>query len=143
MAKNDEMKNNTRRFSNREENYVQYRPRCPEGVLVKLRVKCQLSETSVIADIAYGTGFLAQGFLRLSCPVYGVEPNPQMRKAGEKLPREYPRFQSVAGTTEETTLADASADFVTAGQAFHWFDPDKAKGEFQRIPKTTGWVVLV
>ena len=47
------------------------------------------------------------------------------------------------GTAEETTLARESFDFVTAGQAFHWFDPEKARGEFQRILKQSCWVVLV
>jgi SAM-dependent methyltransferase len=75
--------------------------------------------------------------------VYGVEPNREMREAGERLLRHYPRFRSVDGTAERTTLVEGSIDFVTAGQAFHWFDPDKAKIEFKRILKPSGWVVLV
>jgi len=77
------MRNNTGRFSNRVENYILYRPRYPQGVFESLKAKCQLSETSVIADIGSGTGFLAEGFLRLGYLVYGVEPNRQMREAGE------------------------------------------------------------
>jgi SAM-dependent methyltransferase len=142
-VENDDMKNNTGRFSNRVENYIRYRPRYPQGVFESLKAKCQLSETSIIADIGSGTGFLAEGFLRLDCLVYGVEPNRQMREASERLLQKYPRFRSVSGTAEETTLAGASIDFVTAGQAFHWFDPEKAGGEFQRILKRSGWVVLV
>ncbi len=34
-------------------------------------------------------------------------------------------------------------DFVTAGQAFHWFEPAAARVEFQRILKPAGWVVLI
>jgi SAM-dependent methyltransferase len=34
-------------------------------------------------------------------------------------------------------------DFVTAGQAFHWFDIGAAKRECSRILKPDGWVVLV
>ncbi len=137
------MKDNTQRFSNRVENYVQYRPRYPQELFETLRAKYQLSKTSIVADIGSGTGFLAEGFLRLDCFVYGVEPNQPMREAGERLLQKYPGFRSVAGTAEETTLAGASIDFVTAGQAFHWFDPEKARGEFQRLLKPSGWVVLV
>lgn len=36
-----------------------------------------------------------------------------------------------------------SVDFITAAQAFHWFDRDKAKREFARILKPGGWVVLI
>ena len=112
---NNDLKNSTQRFSNRAENYINYRPRYPQGVFESLKANCQLSESSIIADIGSGTGFLAEGFLHLGCLVYGVEPNRQMREAGERLLQEYPRFQSVSGTAEETTLAAASVDFVTAG----------------------------
>lgn len=33
-------------------------------------------------------------------------------------------------------------DYVIAGQAFHWFEPQKAKQEFTRILRRGGWVVL-
>jgi hypothetical protein len=32
---------------------------------------------------------------------------------------------------------------VTAGQAFHWFEPVSTRHEFSRILKPGGWVVLV
>ena len=38
---------------------------------------------------------------------------------------------------------DKSVDFITVAQAFHWFDRNKAKIEFQRILKTKGKVILV
>jgi SAM-dependent methyltransferase len=137
------MRDNTQRFSTRVENYIRYRPRYPKGVFKTLRDRCQLSKSSVIADIGSGTGFLAEGFLSLGCLVYGVEPNRSMREAGERLLQGYPRFRSIPGTAEETTLAATSVDFVTAGQAFHWFDLDKARREFRRILKPSGWVALV
>lgn len=97
----------------------------------------------VVADIGSGTGILTEIFLRNGNLVYGVEPNPQMRAAGERLLQTYSHFKSVPATAEATTLPPASIDVVTAGQAFHWFDPDKARTEFKRILKPEGWVVLV
>jgi len=44
---------------------------------------------------------------------------------------------------EATTLADKSVDAITAGQAFHWFDREKARAEFARILRPGGWVALV
>jgi len=131
------------RFSNRVENYVRYRPGYPAGILSLLTNECGLSPQSVIADVGSGTGKLAELFLQNGNLVIGIEPNAVMRSAGEKLLSHYPNFRSVDGTAEATTLANSSADFVTAGQAFHWFDPNKARLEFSRILKSDGWAVLI
>ena len=133
----------TKRFSNRVENYLKYRPRYPTEILSLLEKECALTRDSVIADVGSGTGFLSELFLRNGNRVLGIEPNAEMRAAGERLLADYPNFVSVNATAEATTLAEASVDFVTAGQAFHWFDREKTRREFQRILKPDGWVVIV
>lgn len=133
----------TRRFSSRVENYIHYRPRYPQAVLTTLKKECELTETCVIADIGSGTGILAELFLQNGNSVLAVEPNPEMRQAAERLLKHYPHIHSIQGTAEATTLTEASVDFVTAGQAFHWFDHQRAKAEFLRILKPKGWVMLV
>jgi ubiquinone/menaquinone biosynthesis C-methylase UbiE len=75
--------------------------------------------------------------------VFGVEPNAEMRKAGEEFLNAYPRFSTIEGTAEETTLPDHTVDLVTAAQAAHWFDRRKARHEFIRILKPGGWSVLI
>lgn len=131
------------RFSNRVADYVRYRPGYPEGILDVLREKCRLQPESVVADVGSGTGLLAQIFLENGNLVYGVEPNAAMREAGEQLLEKYPHFCSVAGSAEATTLPTASVDFVVAGQAFHWFEPNAARREFERILRPQGWVALI
>ncbi len=133
----------TQRFSDRVENYVRYRPSYPDGVLKILRDETGLTSASRIADVGSGTGILSELFLRTGNPVYGVEPNPEMRKAAERLLAQYPRFHSVAATAETTGLPGESVDYVVAGQAFHWFDVQKSKKEFVRILRPGGWVVLL
>jgi len=131
------------RFSNRVADYVRYRPGYPRGVLDLLRAECALRPDSVIADIGSGTGLLTKLFLENGNQVFGVEPNAEMREAGEEFLRGYKTFTSVSASAEATTLAAASVDFVTAGQAFHWFDPKAARREFARILKAGGWVVVI
>jgi SAM-dependent methyltransferase len=133
----------TRRFSNRVEDYIRYRPTYPRAVVGLLEDECGLTRESVVADVGSGTGILSELFLREGIRVYGVEPNREMREAGERLLSAYGNFVSVDGRAEATTLADASVDFVTAGQAFHWFDPRAARGEFRRVLRDGGWAVLV
>ena len=130
-------------FSRRVENYIKHRPGYPKAIIDLLRGECQLTDAAVIADIGSGTGLLAELFLRHGNRVFGVEPDPDMRAAAEHLLRWYPRFTSIAATAEATTLADHSVDMVTAGQAFHWFDHERARSEFARILVPQGWVVLV
>ncbi len=124
-------------------NYVRYRPAYPSAVLDLLTSDCGLTGASVIADIASGTGIFTRMLLENGNRVFGVEPNAEMRNAGEEFLRSYPHFTSVAGTAEATTLADHSVDFVTAAQAAHWFDPEKARRESIRICRRGGWTVLL
>jgi len=135
--------NPTQRFSNRVENYIKYRPGYPVGVIRTLTDECGFSRKSIVADIGCGTGILAEMLLRHGNPVYGVEPNKAMRCAAERLLAAYPAFHSVSGTAEDTTLAAESADFITAAQAFHWFDIEKTRAEFQSVLRPDGWVVLL
>jgi len=137
------MKDPTKRFSDRVEDYLKYRPRYPSEILETVRTERDLTPAHVVADIGSGTGFLAELFLSNGNTVYGVEPNQQMREAGENHLTGFPHFVSVEGTAEATTLSPACVDFVTAGQAFHWFDHQAARAEFARILKRTGWIVLV
>jgi SAM-dependent methyltransferase len=133
----------TRRFSNRVENYLRYRPSYPPEIIPLLESECRLTSESSIADLGSGTGFLTELLLKHGNPVFGVEPNPEMRAAGEKVLARYPKFRSIDGTAESTTLPDQSVDFVTAGQAFHWFDRQRARPEFERILKPNGYLVLI
>lgn len=135
--------NATTRFSDRVENYALYRPGYPQEALEALKVECGLKPADMVADIASGTGLWSRLLLENGNHVYGVEPNTEMREAGELLLAEFPRFTSVAGTAEATTLPDRSVDFVTAAQAAHWFDRRKARQEFLRILKPGGWLALI
>ena len=135
--------NATSRFSDRVENYVRYRPGYPRQALDALRGECGLTSRDVIADIASGTGIWTRMLLENGNRVYAVEPNVDMREAGERLLTEFADFKSVDGSAEATTLLDASVDFVTAAQAAHWFDRGRTRHEFVRILKPSGWLVLL
>lgn len=133
----------TRRFSDRVENYLKYRPKYPPEIIPFLREKCGLTAGMVVADIGSGTGFLTELFLEHGNAVFAVEPNKEMREAGESYMQKFDKLTSIDGTAEATTLAYRCADFIVTGQAFHWFDLTKTRLEFNRILKPGGFVILI
>ena len=134
---------NTERFSDRVANYIRYRPHYPEAIIPYLQKQTGLAGNWHIADVGSGTGISSQLFLSAGYKVCGVEPNKEMREAAEQLLIAEANFTSINATAENTTLFDNSIDLMVAGQAFHWFERDKAKEEFKRILKPGGWLVLI
>jgi SAM-dependent methyltransferase len=137
------MSETVERFSDRVENYVKYRPGYPPEVIELFRAEMNLTAASVIADVGSGTGLSSRLFLAAGNEVYGVEPNAAMRAAAAEFLREFPRFTSVDGTAENTSLPDGAVDFVVAAQAFHWFDREQTPAEFRRILRPGGHVALI
>lgn len=131
------------RFSDRAKDYAKYRPHYSHDVVHAVQEACGLAPQHLLIDVGCGPGLLAEIFLDNGNRVIGVEPNREMRLAGEKYLSGYPNFSMVEGSAEDTGLAEASVDFVVAGQAFHWFRPPEARVEFARILKPNGWTVLV
>jgi SAM-dependent methyltransferase len=133
----------TKRFSDRVSDYVKYRPGYPGKIVEDLEKEGILRGPSVVADVGSGTGIFSRLFVERGYRVFGVEPNAEMRKAGEEYLRRFSIFLSSEGTAEKTGLANGMVDLVTAAQAFHWFDVPRAKAEFRRILRSEGWVALV
>ncbi len=137
------MKNHTKRFSGKADDYAKYRPSYPEQIIGFLESKIDFDSSKDIADIGCGTGILSKLFLNNGNLVFAVEPNQEMREKAEKHLSKFINFISVDGTAEETKLANKSVDMITVGQAFHWFDLKKTKKEFKRILRKNGDVVVV
>ncbi len=74
----------TQRFSSRVTNYVKYRPSYPAAIIDLLTAECGLSTDSIVADVGSGTGLLAELFLKAGNRVLGIEPNREMREAGDQ-----------------------------------------------------------
>lgn len=133
----------TLRFSSRVDDYVKYRPGYPPEVIRLLHDRCDLAPQARVADLGSGTGILTAPLLDAGAQVFAVEPNPGMRAAAERLLGARRGFVSVAGTAEATTLDAHSVGLVVSGQAFHWFDPGRARSEALRILRQGGWAALI
>lgn len=137
------MKDSTKRFSDRVDDYTKYRPSYPQEAVNYILNVGNVADTSRIADIGSGTGKFTELLLKKCEKVYGVEPNAEMRLAAENLLKCYRSFVSINATAENTTLDDKSIDCITTAQAFHWFDIKKVKTEFMRILKENKYVFII
>ncbi|MGC9778152.1 MAG: class I SAM-dependent methyltransferase [Candidatus Heimdallarchaeota archaeon] len=136
-------KDPTKRFSDRVENYVKYRPSYPKKLITVLKDKRIISDNSIIADIGSGTGIFTRILLDTGCKVFAVKPNDEMRNKAEASLLHFSYFISINGQAEQTTLDSNSINVLTVAQAFHWFDLEKTRKEFLRILKPEGYLVLV
>ena len=133
----------TERFSSRADDYARHRPGYPPAAIELLAARWGLTAGAAVADLGSGTGILTRLLIERGARVFAVEPNPPMRAAAEAALGGEPRFVSVAGTAEATTLAAGSVDLVVAGQAFHWFDAPAARREALRILRGAGLAALL
>ncbi|MNH95749.1 hypothetical protein D3C73_483990 [compost metagenome] len=133
----------TKRFTERVDNYVKYRPSYPQALIDFLFTELGFTEQSVIADVGSGTGIFTKLLLEQGSHVIAIEPNSGMRTAAEEQLQAFEGFVSVEGTAEDTRLEAASVDYLVSAQAFHWFNRAEAKQEFSRILKPDGKVVLI
>ncbi|MGY4897097.1 class I SAM-dependent methyltransferase [Micromonospora aurantiaca (nom. illeg.)] len=115
--------------------YDRFRPRYPEAAL---RWALDGLLDAQVVDLGAGTGILTRGLLALTGPVaqvVPVEPDPGMRA---QLAAATPGATALAGSAEAVPLPDGSADAVLAGQAYHWFDRERAHAEAARVLRPGG-----
>lgn len=88
-----------------------------------------------IADLGSGTGILTRGLLAAGHTVVAVEPDADMRAQFTLVT---PGIPPLDGSAEEIPLPNGSMSAVVAGQAYHWFNPDKAHKEVARVLRPDG-----
>lgn len=130
-------------FSTKVADYRASRPDYAPALFQTLVATCPAAHGATVADVGAGTGLLTQGLLQQGYRVVAVEPSAAMRSAADEILGHHPGYRSVAGTAESMPLTDASVDLITAAQAFHWFDVERARRECRRVLKPAGQVALI
>ncbi|HEX3932398.1 MAG TPA: class I SAM-dependent methyltransferase [Nocardioides sp.] len=104
-------------------------------------VRWMLGEQPVtVLELGAGTGKLTRVIAELGHDVHATDPDAAML---EILEREVPGVPTARAGAEEIPLGDDSVDAVIAGQAFHWFDLDRALPEIARVLRPGGRLCLV
>lgn len=93
-----------------------------------------------VLELGAGTGKLTEVLVSLGHDVHATDPDEAML---EVLRARLPLVRVSRTGAEEIPSADASVDVVVAGQAFHWFDLERALPEINRVLRPGGHLGLV
>ncbi|MGZ4438582.1 MAG: class I SAM-dependent methyltransferase [Nocardioidaceae bacterium] len=116
--------------------YDRARPSYPRGAAAWLAG----TTPADVLELGAGTGLLTQQLTALGHRVVATDPSEQML---HRLAARGTGAAVVAGTAEHIPARTRSADLVVAGQAFHWFDLDRALPEIARVLRPSGQIALV
>ena len=130
-------------FGKAAEDYGTYRAGFPDSIFARLAEFDIGLRDQVVIDLGTGTGTLARGFALRGCEVIGVDPDPRMIGQAQELDRQHDVSTSYVEAKAEATGLDVdSADVVTAGQCWHWFDQPRAIAEVIRLLRPGGKLVI-
>ncbi|GAB2890215.1 class I SAM-dependent methyltransferase [Streptomyces deserti] len=120
--------------------YAANRPSYPPAVFDALEDLAGRPLTgSRVADIGAGTGIATALLHARGADVIAVEPGDGM---AAQFRRAHPDIPLVRGNGNALPLADASVDFLTYAQAWHWTDPARAVPEALRVLRPGGALAL-
>lgn len=135
------MSDATSRFSAVAGQYDAVRPRPPQDLIDVITQWAGVGRPDVV-DLGAGTGLSALAWAGRAAAVTAVEPSAGMRAVAERriagAAESGTRFTLLDATAEATGLPDGCADVITASQAMHWFDPDRALPEIARLLRPGG-----
>jgi SAM-dependent methyltransferase len=129
-----------RGFERAGDDYERGRPSYPAEAIEFLVRELEVARGTRVLDLAAGTGKLTRQLVPTGASLVAVEPVAGMRR---KLVETLPAVEALEGTAEAIPLADASVDAVFCGQAFHWFDGDRALAEIHRVLRPGGGLALI
>jgi SAM-dependent methyltransferase len=130
----------SRSFDSAAAEYERHRPEYPEEALRWPVEQLGLGPRSRVLDVGAGTGKLTRGLVALGLEVVAVEPGAPML---HQLTLAVPEAEALEAPAESIPLPDESVDAAFAGQAYHWFDRERAVPELNRVLRTGGGLALL
>jgi SAM-dependent methyltransferase len=131
------------RFTGFADEYDAARP-APPAELVQVIMQWSGTAAPDVVDIGAGTGLSTVLWAGYAATVTAIEPSADMRGIANWRVAEMratgatTEFTVTDATAEHTGLPAGCADIVTASQAMHWFDADRALPEIARVLRPGG-----
>jgi SAM-dependent methyltransferase len=123
--------------------YDRFRPSYPEQLFDEIQRRLELSDRPQVVDLGAGTGRASLAMAELGWRVTAVEPGRAMLDVLRTHASDRGLLIStIQAEAEATGLDPGTAELVTAAQAFHWFDQERALAEVARITRGGGGVAL-
>ena len=119
--------------------YAQYRPDYPRAAVEWALRPVVGGQRVRLLDLGAGTGKLTAALLEFG-EVMAVEPDEGML---DELRSRFPDAEAHVGTAEQIPADDSSIDAVLVGQAWHWFDRDRALAECARVLRSGGVLAVL
>jgi len=129
-----------RSFESVAAEYERHRPGYPVEALRWAAEQLGLDPGARVLDIGAGTGKLTRRLVSLGYDVVAVEPGAPML---DELRAAVPEAEAREASAESIPVRDETVDAAFAGQAYHWFDRERALPELQRVIKPGGGLVLL
>jgi SAM-dependent methyltransferase len=123
-------------FSTQSDGYARYRPTYPRALFEFLSSLTTSRATAM--DCATGNGQAAQSLAEFYTEIVATDASQSQIDAAVR----HPRITYHAVTAEQSGLADDSADLMTVGQAFHWFDEERFFREARRVLRRDGVLAI-
>ncbi|HEV8206611.1 MAG TPA: class I SAM-dependent methyltransferase [Acidimicrobiia bacterium] len=127
-------------FGREAEVYERVRPSYPADAVAWLVDNLGLGPRRIVLDLAAGTGKFTRLLAPSGATVLAAEPVEGMRR---RFVTAVPGVPMAAAAAETLPIAPRSLDAITVAQAFHWFDADRAFGEFARVLRPRGRVGMI
>ena len=122
------------------DDYERGRPGWPEEAVAHLAARLGLELQASVLDLGAGTGKLTRMLTKRFSRVVAVEPLDSLRR---RLTALVPEAEARAGTAERIPLRDGSVDAIFVGEAFHWFDGERALTEIARVLRGPSGLALL
>ena len=120
-------------FGDDPEAYDRVRPPYPAALIDVLVAE----QPRTALDVGCGTGIVSRLLTARGCDVLGLEPDDRMADVARRR-----GVVVEAGTIEEWDAAGRQFDVLSAGQAWHWVDPDRGAAKAAQVLRPGGRIGL-